>query len=249
MSELGTFTQCMIDGDAEAIARARRLRRKAFTASAAFECVLVLAMLLLPLITPGVLPKTDMVTPLPPYSSPHESSTPRHASAPPRGEPRHTITQNVLYQPVRVPTQVDNSQSDEPPSIGETPGTGLTEVPGGTGPGTPFSTGGEAGPPPPIAHHEKPRLISRGAMEGQLIHRVDPEYPAIARNAHITGEVKIRATIGTDGVIRNWEVISGNPIFYTSSIAAIRQWRYRPTLLNGEPVEVETFITVNFVMD
>lgn len=249
MSELGTFKQCMIDGDAEAIGRARRLRRKAFTASVAFECVLVLAMLLLPLITPGVLPRTYVVTPLPPYASPHESSTPRHASAPPRGEQHHAIMQNVLYQPVHVPPHVDNSQSDEPPSIGETQGTRSTEVLGGTGPGTPFSTETEAGPPPPIAHHEKPRLISRGTMEGQLIHRVDPLYPKIARDAHITGEVKVRATIGTDGVIRNWEVISGNPIFYTSTIAAIRQWRYKPTLLNEEPVEVETFITVKFVMD
>ncbi|HKS80914.1 MAG TPA: energy transducer TonB [Candidatus Acidoferrales bacterium] len=245
MSELGSFTQCMIDGDAEAIGRARRLRRKAFTASVAFECVLVVAMLLLPLITPGVLQKVYLVTPLPPYAAPSNAQPARqHApSHPARGE---ALIVDRIYPTAPTTRRHVELGSTVAPDLG--PASNSVGIPG-NGPGIPFSTGSEAGPPPPVEHHEKPRLISRGAMEGSLIHRVDPVYPAIARNAHITGEVKIRATIGTDGVIHNWEVISGNPIFFTSTIAAIRQWRYRPTLLSGEPVEVETFITVKFIMD
>jgi protein TonB len=102
-------------------------------------------------------------------------------------------------------------------------------------------------PEPP--EHKTPVHRSEGVMAAALIHEVQPEYPTLARNIHLAGAVYLRAVIGTDGTVRQLEVISGHPILANSALQAVRQWRYQPTRLNGEPVEVETFITVNFVLD
>jgi len=81
-----------------------------------------------------------------------------------------------------------------------------------------------------------------------LIHRVDPVYPALARQIHLEGTVQLHAIIGRDGTIQSLEVLSGHPLLIQSARDAVRQWRYRPTLLNGEAVEVETSITVIYTM-
>lgn len=85
-------------------------------------------------------------------------------------------------------------------------------------------------------------------MGAMLIARVDPEYPKIAQQMRLTGTVRLHAIIGTDGGVREVRVIEGSPILAQAALAAVRQWRYRPTLLGGSPVEVETYITVNFVL-
>jgi protein TonB len=85
-------------------------------------------------------------------------------------------------------------------------------------------------------------------MEGALIYRVDPKYPEIARDLRLSGIVRLRAIIATDGHVRNLEVLSGSPILTEAAEEAVRQWRYRPTLLSGTPVEVETYITVTFIL-
>jgi len=82
-----------------------------------------------------------------------------------------------------------------------------------------------------------------------LIHRVEPVYPALARQLGRAGRVELRAVIATDGTIQSLQVVSGDPLFYQSAIDAVRQWRYRPTVLNGEPVEIDTFITVIYNID
>jgi protein TonB len=86
-------------------------------------------------------------------------------------------------------------------------------------------------------------------MDAFLIDRVQPEYPATAKWIHFSGAVQLRAVIGTDGRVRHLTVVSGNPILAQAAVAAVQQWRYEPTRLNGEPVEVETQITVNFVFE
>lgn len=84
--------------------------------------------------------------------------------------------------------------------------------------------------------------------EGNLVHKVQPAYPQIARMARIQGAVQLRAIISKDGTIENLVVESGHPMLATAAINAVKQWRYRPYLLNHEPVEVGTEITVNFVL-
>jgi protein TonB len=85
-------------------------------------------------------------------------------------------------------------------------------------------------------------------MEGNLIRRVQPEYPALARMARVQGTVVIHAIVSKDGTIGHLQVISGPPLLVQAAIDAVRQWRYRPYFLNGEPVEVDTQVTVNFTL-
>jgi len=85
-------------------------------------------------------------------------------------------------------------------------------------------------------------------MEGNLIHRVEPQYPAIAKQIRLQGSVIIRAMISREGVIERTEVVSGPSLLARSAVDAVNQWKYRPYYLNGEPIEVETQITVNFVL-
>jgi protein TonB len=85
-------------------------------------------------------------------------------------------------------------------------------------------------------------------MEGNLMHRVQPEYPTLARQARIQGIVVLRALITRDGKIANVQVVSGHPLLVQSAIDAVRQWTYRPYQLNNEPVEVETQVTVKFAL-
>jgi len=85
-------------------------------------------------------------------------------------------------------------------------------------------------------------------MEGNLIFKVQPAYPPMARTARIQGPVVLRAIISKSGAIENLQVLTGPPMLVRAAIDAVRQWRYRPYILNDEPVEVETQVTVNFIL-
>jgi periplasmic protein TonB len=100
-------------------------------------------------------------------------------------------------------------------------------------------------PPRPVA--AKPLVVSHLA-EANLLHKVQPIYPPIARQARVQGAVELRAIISKNGTIENLVVVRGHPMLSAAAIEAVRQWRYRPYLLNGEPIEVETEITVNFLL-
>jgi protein TonB len=84
--------------------------------------------------------------------------------------------------------------------------------------------------------------------EGDLIRKVQPAYPALARSARVQGIVVLQAMISKQGTIENLRILTGHPMLAPAAVEAVRQWRYRPYILNGEPVEVETQITVNFAL-
>jgi protein TonB len=88
--------------------------------------------------------------------------------------------------------------------------------------------------------------ISQGVTKGMCIHRVEPTYPPLARSARVQGDVVLSAVIDTNGQIQNLVLVSGHPMLVPAAITAVKQWRYKPYLLNGQPVEVETTITVIF---
>jgi protein TonB len=95
-------------------------------------------------------------------------------------------------------------------------------------------------------HHPAPVSV---IMEGNLIHKVEPRYPMIAKQVGIRGTVVIKALISRNGTIEHAEAESGQPLLVDAALAAVREWKYKPYYLNGEPVEVETEITVNFVLN
>jgi len=96
---------------------------------------------------------------------------------------------------------------------------------------------------------QKPQRLLVGHLEpAMLLHRVEPVYPALSRQIHREGQVELRAVIATDGTIQSLQVVSGDPLFVRSATDAVSQWRYRPTVLNGQPVEIETYITVIYTL-
>lgn len=101
--------------------------------------------------------------------------------------------------------------------------------------------------PPKVSGSQKLR-VSAGLAEANLVHKVDPEYPLMAKQTHVQGDVVLACTIAKDGSIAMLRAISGHPILIQSAMDAVKQWKYKPFLLNGELVLVETTITVKFRM-
>jgi protein TonB len=147
---------------------------------------------------------------------------------------------------VRPFTADDTSTAQEAPSIGLgiPGGDNRFGIPGGAEIGSVPSLPLSPTPKPPA----RPLRRSESLEAALLVHRLDPVYPALARQIHLEGTVQLHAIIGRDGTIQSLEVLSGHPLLIQSALDAVRQWRYRPTLLNGEAVEVETSITVIYVM-
>ena len=95
----------------------------------------------------------------------------------------------------------------------------------------------------------RPQIVHVTTIDpAMLIHRVEPAYPILAKQTHREGRVELRAVIGTDGTIQSLQVVSGDALFLISAREAVQQWRYRPTYLNGQAVEIDTFITVVYTM-
>lgn len=254
MSDLGSLSQCMLENDSESRGRARNLRRKALLISVVLEALLLGAMLLWPLITPAVLPGLFNVTPSPPYRGGGGNA---EKPAPPHSHPPTTTDRPVpclFCAKPAAPTSTHPYSTASASSGDSAPGIGDGGIDGPPGPGA-WILGADPGgkpleikkPEPP--EHKSPLHRSEGVMAAALIYKVQPQYSAIARTMRLTGTVYLRAIISTDGTVRQLEAISGNPILANLALQAVRQWRYQPTRLNGEPVEVETFITVNFILD
>lgn len=246
MNDLGSLSQCMMDSDADALGRTRWLHRGALVASVLIEAAVLTALLLWPFITPGVLPPEFVFTPAPPIHGAPRSNPAR----PPVGtstEPRPPmIVDRFIHQPPVIPPHVEDTPDSEPPNVEIQVGAGdlLTGLATGT-----YDRAVTRMVPPKAAGRERsPLKRSEGVMQALLIHRVRPDYPQIALSMRLSGTVRLHAVIGADGSVRQIEVVNGNPIFIPSALAAIRQWRYQPTRLSGEAVEVETYITVEFVL-
>ena len=177
---------------------------------------------------------------------------PPSAPAPPTGQRlihSSNISNGQLLQPPMIPNTIANL-SEQP--VAASPDFSNLGVDGGTGAarrGVIDSIGNsvDVAPPPPLPAPTHPLKVSHWA-EGNIIYRVQPSYPPIARLARVQGTVELRAIISKAGTIENLVVFRGHPMLVKSAIEAVRQWRYRPYLLNNEPIEVETEITVNFVL-
>ena len=157
-----------------------------------------------------------------------------------------------LRTPTAIPKKVAMIKEDEAPP----PSTGVAGVVGGVPGGVPGGAmggvlGGIIGNTPtvvPKAATPQRVRVSQGVSQGLLIRQVKPNYPALARSARIQGAVVLQALISKDGSIENLHLVSGHPMLAPAAIDAVKQWKYKPYFLNGEPVEVETTINVNFTL-
>jgi len=104
-------------------------------------------------------------------------------------------------------------------------------------------------PPPPVEPVRPTTRVSEPRIDPALLtRRIEPTYPPLARQLHKSGRVELHAIIGTDGCVQSLQVVSGDPLFINSAKDAVLQWRYRPTYLNGQPVEVDTYISVIYTL-
>ena len=251
---LTTLTDCLVDADTAASARFGRGRRNAFGASALVQFCAICVLLIWPLFATGsrLIAKSTVV--IPPYGGmPHADRAPASQQpSPPRDHGNHIPTiQNQIIAPTRIPPRIDEADDKDggtnvPPSA-NTNGTGtnysgpvgLIPIPD-TNPTAPL-------PPMPITTAPTPRppvRVSEGVVMASLIHRVEPIYPMIAKQIHLEGVVELRAIIARDGTVQQLEVVRGNAILALAARNAVIQWKFRPTLLNGEPIEVDTYFTV-----
>jgi periplasmic protein TonB len=220
--------------------------------SFAIQMMIIGVMVLIPLIFTEALPKGQMmfllVAPPPPPPPPPPAAAPVHVVK----QIQTDIVNGELRTPTKIPKKIEMIKEDEaPPPVMASTGV-VGGVPGGVPGG---SMGGVIGSvlsstptvAPHIATPQRVR-VSAGVTSGLLVHRVAPVYPPLARQARIQGTVILQAQISKDGSIQNLQLISGHPMLAPAAIEAVKQWKYKPYLLNGEPVEVETQVQVNFTL-
>jgi TonB family protein len=245
-SELGSLKSCLVEGDPDQERRATQGKRRAVLVSVVVQLLVLTALVVFPLFSKGE-HITFERTPLPPYHrigsrDPHSnprSNPPKpacHFCAP--TSPDHPI---ITHDPTRTNEPPDDTAIID--GLGAPNGTryGDQFVPPNPGPDPVIEKRGTEG-------REK-RRISIGHIEpALLIQRVEPVYPRIAITLRHETRVELHAIISTDGSVQSLEVLSGDPLFYSSALEAVRLWHYRPTKLNGEPVEVDTHITVIYIL-
>ncbi len=226
--------------------------RRGWTTLASFAAQAVVAgvLFLLPLFYTQVLPQFQLISRLVAPSaspSPPAPETTRNA----RANTSNLSPDGRVIAPPSVPRGIAPiDESSVPPEV-DVSGLGVIgstgTSPGRNGVLDSIGSGFNTVVPPPPTPSARPPRVSR-VMEGNLIYRVQPQYPPLARQARIQGIVVLRAMISREGKIENLQVITGHPLLVKSAMDAVLQWRYRPYYLNNEPVEVETQVTVNFTL-
>lgn len=249
------FEQTFVEGTAKT--------RKPWTVVLSFflQVVIIGILVLIPLIYTETLPRAQLTSflvappPPPPPPPPPQAAPPKVVKVIPR-----QFDANKLLAPKQIPKEIAMIKEDElpPPSAGVVggvaggvPGGAVGGVIGGIIGGVPSAA--PPPPPPPPKPVEKPVTPQRIRVGGNvqaanLIRKVTPVYPPLAKQARIQGTVRFTAIIGKDGTIQNLQLVQGHPLLVQAAQDAVKQWVYKPTLLNGEPVEVVTQIDVNFTL-
>jgi TonB family protein len=246
---LGSLCGCLVEGDAGQRSRERRLRRRALAISIVLQSAVLTVLVLIPLFG-----KTERIAlgriyvPIPPYG---------RAGNHPRGHTKPTSPRTS--DPVaRLRFNTSTNRPHLPPGGAMNPIGPPDEEPNGPAPGGPgcdgcVDIGGKEKRPRPLEieteTHPRPQIIHKTQLDpGMLLRRIEPAYPALARQIHREGRVELRAIIGTDGNIQSLQVVAGDPLFVRSAVEAVQQWHYKPTYLNGQAVEIDTYITVVYTM-
>lgn len=235
-------------------------KRKFFatTTSLMVNGLAIVAMLIIPLAFPEALPKAQLLTFL--VAPPPPPPPPPPAAA----EVQHVVPQiqtdmlnnGALRTPTKIPQKIQMIKEEEAPPPMPASGGVAGGVPGGI-PGGQMggvigsvisATSSLASVPKFVPATPQRIRISAGVTKGLLIQRIEPPYPTLARAARVQGDVVLSAVIDSNGHITNLLLVSGHPMLVPAAIAAVKQWRYKPYLLNGQPVEVETTITVIFTL-
>ena len=232
-------------------------KRHAFATTTSFvlNCLAVGVMLIMPLVFTESLPKAQLLTFLvaPPPPPPPPPPAAEQVQRVVRQIQTDLMNTGQLRTPTRIPKKVEMIHEEEaPPPMPAASTGGVIGGFGGPGGqiggviGSIVSATSAAAVPKFVAPTPQRVRISQGVTKGLLVQKIEPQYPPLARAARVQGEVVLSAIIDSNGQINNLQLVSGHPMLVPAAIAAVKQWRYKPYLLNGAPVEVETTITVIF---
>lgn len=220
--------------------------------SMAFQVTFLTILILIPLIYTEALPKamlsTMLVAPPPPPPPPPPPAAAQVVHVKPQA---HLMEAGKLVAPKVIPKDVKIIKEEAEPD----PGLGMMGgVPGGVAGGSMGGViggviGGSGGAPPPPKPTQSRIRVGGNVTAAKIVSKVNPVYPPLARQTRISGTVRLHAIIAKNGAVEQLEVLSGHPLLVQSALDAVRQWRYQPTLLNGEPVEVDTTIDVIFSLN
>ena len=236
---------CLVDGEAGTRRRTSKMRRRALAAALVLEGIVISGLMLWPLFTRATPPPQFVaLTPLP-YLRGVRLTRPVRAATQTPGGGRNFAAPNFPHLQVipllRTPGHA--LQTVVPPPIGEMNPQGLNALP--------QAANGFNSSPAILPAPARVRIVRRTEQiqESQLVSRVMPTYPQVARIAHITGTVELLTLVGGDGRVLSVQVLSGSPLLAAAAKEAVEQWRYRPAMVDGQAVEVEARVTVKFVMD
>ena len=250
-NNLGSLRACLVEGDAEQRNRERRIRRRALVISILTQCAFLTLLVLVPLFG-----KTERIpiknfVPIPPYGHPHS-----HADSGTKPRPDHPVNSDRRYifaTPTNKRLSLSNAGESQSPVGPPDIRSGDNEQENGPACGWCMDIGGKnTGPRPPETVTKTPKnppVVHMTTIDpAMLIRRIEPVYPPLARQIHREGRVEMHARIATDGTIQFLEIVGGDPMFYQSAKDAVSQWLYRPTVLNGQKVEIDTYITMIYIM-
>jgi protein TonB len=214
--------------------------------SFAFQATFLAILLVIPLIYTEALPKAMLATllvapppPPPPPPPPAQVQVVRKTQV-------HLMDAGKLMAPKAIPKNITIIKEEADPDMGASGGV-LGGVAGGSMGGVIGGViGGMPAPPKPVQSRIK---VGGNVTAARIVNRTAPLYPALARQTRISGTVRLHAIIAKDGTVQQLEVLSGHPLLVQAALDAVRQWRYQPTLLNGEPVEVDTTVDVIFSLN
>jgi periplasmic protein TonB len=231
----------------------RKRRKFAAMLSFAVQCLAMGTLIIVPLMFTEALPKQQLLTfliapPPPPPPPPAAQAVAKVVK-----QVQTELLNGQLRTPSRIPEKVQMIREEEAPpplSTGGVVGGVAGGIPGGQLGGVIggiVSQTSSLAAAPKLAVVQPRRIrVSQGVTRGLLIQKIEPTYPTIARQARIQGDVVLKAIVSKEGNITELELVSGHPMLAPAAIEAVKNWHYRPFLLNGEPIEVETLVTVMF---
>ncbi len=217
--------------------------------SLVIHVVLIITVVILPLVFFNVLPESEILTfliaPPPPPPPTNVQTAPKAA----------VVDPNQFVAPTEIPKEI-------PPPVDEAPVIGVSNivggipggvsggvqggVPGGVVGGLLSNVAPVAPPPPPKPVKRDPIQVGGNVQESKLIRKIEPSYPELAKRARVQGKVVLVVTVDEEGNVADIKITSGHPLLDEAAINAVKQWKYSPTLLNGEPVPVIATVTVIF---
>jgi protein TonB len=236
----GALQGCLVEGDPEQRARQRRVRRRALALSVLLQAAVLIAVVLVPLFAKTERIALANVTPVPPYQPYRHAARVADAHTPPN--PCRICPGRIIPNTIVMHTTTSEEGANDPqfPELTEGPADpNAIPIP-------------DARPPKPEVERieqKRPQTVHITTIDPAMLkRRVDPVYPTLMKQTRREGRVEIHAIIGADGSMQSIQAVGGDPMFYSSALAAVQQWIYKPTYLNGQPVQVDTTITVIYSM-